>query len=73
MKIVIYVLCFFVGTALNMMLGRVFGVRLGALLLFVLLLSIASWLCRKWDERKESFRSEYTANSSDKDCEGDRV
>lgn len=51
MKVLIYAGCLLVGTILNMILGNVTGYRAGALLLYVIIVFVANWLCKKWDER----------------------
>ena len=53
MKILIWVLAFFIGTIINTLLGYAIGIQAGAVLLYIAEFYIAKKLCEKWDEHKE--------------------
>lgn len=51
MKVLIWVLTIIIGTAINVLIGEVTGVRLGAFLLYIVEAAIARKLCQRWDEK----------------------
>lgn len=58
MKFLIWMLCLFVFTMLNELLGMAIGFKLGYLILYLLCSVTAKALCRKWDERKSEEEDE---------------
>lgn len=59
MKVLIWVLTFFIGSILNTLIGYAIGIRAGAVLLYIAEYFIAKNLCKKWDEHK--IAKEYSA------------
>ena len=52
MKALIWILCVFVATGLNTLLGYAIGVKVGYLIFYFVVCFVAKKLCDKWDEHK---------------------
>ena len=64
MKVLIWILTFFIGTVINTLIGYATGVRAGGVLLYIVEYFIAKKLCEKWDESHPSETSDTTDGSS---------
>ena len=52
MKAVIWVLTFVLGTVLNTFLGYATGIKMGAILLYLIEFYAAKWLCGRWEQHR---------------------
>ncbi len=52
MKVLIWLVCFFVATILNTILGYATGIKLGYIIFYFVVYFVAKKLCKKWDEHK---------------------
>ena len=53
MKVLIWIVCFFVATIINIMIGEALGFRLGYLLFYLVVSFVAKSLCSMWDKYKK--------------------
>ena len=66
MKVLIWILTFFVGTLLNTLLGYATGIKAGAVLLYIAEFFVARKLCEKWDERQKDNTEKITKQDNNK-------
>ncbi len=72
MKILIYFSCFFLNGLITVFLKKNMGISLGAIPtvgLYLLALTVARSLCRKWDERKKASKKEIKKDVYFKQCD----
>ena len=58
MKVLIWVVCLFVASFFNVLLGEATGFRIGYILMYIGVSFVARKLCRLWDEHKEAKQAE---------------
>lgn len=64
MKVLIWILTFFIGTVINTLIGYATGIRAGGVLLYIVEYFIAKKLCESWDENHPTETSDTTEGSS---------
>ena len=73
MKILIYVIVFFLTTVINDILGSMVGWKLGKILLYFVALFISRWLCKKWYAYRFRKSTKFVFKASCVRCDGTTV